>query len=211
MKQWLFEQNLTGISKAFALALLSGFIATVTVSCSNDKDVLVTEIGVSPVASPAANPSTAKEYYAQGQYKHIQGDTQGAIAAYTKAITIDDKYVQAYNGRGLVQFDTGDRQGAIADYNEALRISPDNAQAYNNRGNARAAQGDREGAVSDYDEAIRLNPNFGAAYNNRGNARVESGDKDAGLADLQRAAEIFQEQNNQQLYNQVMENVKEAQ
>ena len=53
--------------------------------------------------------------------------------------------------------------------------------------------------------------NFGAAYNNRGNARIELGDKDAGLADLQRAAEIFQEQNNQQLYKQVMENVKEAQ
>ena len=54
-----------------------------------------------------------------------------------------------------------------------------------------------------------LIPTLLAAYNNRGNARVKINDKDGGIADLQRAAEIFQEQNNQQLYRQVMKNIEE--
>ncbi|MHC5722340.1 MAG: tetratricopeptide repeat protein, partial [Nostoc sp.] len=46
-------------------------------------------------------------------------------------------------------------------------------------------------------------------YNNRGNARVTNGDKQGALKDLQQAASIFQSQGNNELYQQVMNNIKE--
>ncbi len=105
----------------------------------------------------------------------------------------------------------GKRNEAIADYDQAIRLNPKYAVAYNNRGNARSVQGDKQRAINDFDQAIRLNPNFAAAYNNRGNTRAAIGDKQGAISDLQQAAKIFQKQKNTELYQQVMQNIKDLQ
>ncbi|PMB10133.1 hypothetical protein CEN48_21790, partial [Fischerella thermalis CCMEE 5282] len=113
MKVWLEEQKLTRVT--VSIATLTAFIAVATVSCARSNEVLVTEIGVNPPKSPTSKPSKAGDFYIQGQYRHIKGDPQGAIAAYTEAIKLNPQYAEAYNGRGLVHFDLGDKQKAIAD------------------------------------------------------------------------------------------------
>ncbi|GAB1544726.1 hypothetical protein NUACC21_74020 [Scytonema sp. NUACC21] len=227
----------------FLPSLLAAFVAIATVACNNNKEVFVTDIQSRPVLRSVVRPSSAKDFYTLGQYRQTQGDSRGAIAAYSQAINLNSNNSDAYNKRGLAYFSLGNRQQAIADYNQAIRINPKYAEAYNNRGNARAASGerdaavddyseairinptyavaynnrgnartalgDREGAIADYDEAIRLSPNFAAAYNNRGNARAALGDKEGAMADLQKAAKIFEKQKNQQLYQEVMNNMKE--
>jgi tetratricopeptide (TPR) repeat protein len=56
---------------------------------------------------------------------------------------------------------------------------------------------------------VRINSNFGAAYNNRGNARAAQGDKMGALKDLEKAAAIFEQEGNKDLYQQVMKNIQE--
>lgn len=175
MRARLFEQKLTRVRKAFAIIMLSTFMATGIISCSNNKSLLVTEIKVSPPSRRIAKASKAGDFYIQGQSQHVKGDSQAAIASFTQAISLNPNYAEAYNSRGLAYFDLGNQQGAIADYNEA----------------------------------IRLNPNFAPAYNNRGNARAANNDKQGAIADLQRAATIFERENNRQLYQEVMNNLKE--
>lgn len=100
-------KGLTEVGRTFGIAALTTFVAFTTVSCSTSNDVLVTEIGVSPPKPPSAKPTKASDFYIQGQYKHIKGDSKGAMAAYTKAISLNPNYADAYNSRGLVHFEIG--------------------------------------------------------------------------------------------------------
>ena len=167
-------------------------------------------------------------YNSRGLAYFDSGDKQKAIADYNRAIDLSPSDAEAYNNRGNALAALGDRQRAIADYNrgnaraalgdnngaiedfnEAINLNSRFAIVYNNRGNARAALGDSKGAIADYDQAIKLNSSFGSAYNNRGNARAALGDKQGALKDLQKAASIFEAENNQNLYQEVMKNIQE--
>jgi tetratricopeptide (TPR) repeat protein len=133
---------------------------------------------------------TADELVARGITKGKEGDHQGAISDFTKAIEIDPKNTDAYNNRGNARYALGDKPGAIADYSKAIEINPKYAAAYNNRGNARYALGDKPGAIADYNRAIKIDPKYALAYANRGNARYALGDKPGAIADYNRAIKI---------------------
>lgn len=124
MKRWLLEQGRVKLKRVLTIGVLTALSAITSVSCSNNKEVLVTEIGVNPPSRRTTNNSQAGQFYVQGQRQHAQGDSQAAIASYDKAIGLDPDYSAAYRGRGLAYFDLGDKQKAIADYNEAIRLSP---------------------------------------------------------------------------------------
>ena len=69
-----------------------------------------------------ANP-LADNLFSSGVDNHIQGNYQGAIADYTRAIEINPQNVDAYYNRGLAEDDSGDYEGAIADYTKAIEIN----------------------------------------------------------------------------------------
>jgi tetratricopeptide (TPR) repeat protein len=153
----------------------------------------------------------AEDFFAQGNEKYEKGDYQGAIAAYSQAILLNPNYAPAYVGRGNARDDLGDNQGALADYNEALRINPNDADAYYNRGVTRSRLENRQGALADYNEALRINPNLAEAYYNRGLLRSQLGDKQAAIEDLQKAADLYQQQGNQENYQDAIDNLKKLQ
>lgn len=45
-------------------------------------------------------PSTAREYFNRGFARQANGDLEGAVADYTKAIEVDPSYLRAYLNRG---------------------------------------------------------------------------------------------------------------
>ena len=85
----------------------------------------------------SANP-LADNLFNSGVDKYKQGDYQGAIADYTKAIEINPHYLIAYHNRGNAKYDLSDYQGAISDYTKSLEIDPQNADVYENRGVAKS-------------------------------------------------------------------------
>ncbi len=62
-----------------------------------------------------------------------------------------------------------------------------------------------------YNEAIRLNPQYATAYNNRGNSYSDLGEDQKAIADFQQAANLFQQQGNTELYQKVLNIIKELQ
>ncbi|MCC5664106.1 tetratricopeptide repeat protein [Nostoc sp. CHAB 5784] len=118
---------------------------------------------------------------------------------------------EAYLNRGYTRFDLGNKQGAIADYNAALKINPNLAEAYGNRGIAHSDLGDNQGAIADYNLALKIDPNYAKAYYNQGNARYQLGDNQGGIVDLQKAAELFRQQENTELYQQALELIRKYQ
>ncbi len=76
-----------------------------------------------PIAS-SRKEKKADDYFIEGEVKYQEGDYKGAIAAYSKALRLDDDYAYAYYNRGVAKQKSGDDLGAIKDYSRALRINP---------------------------------------------------------------------------------------
>ncbi|MDR2153276.1 MAG: tetratricopeptide repeat protein [Helicobacteraceae bacterium] len=136
------------------------------------------------------NSSLEAYNYALALYD--EGNAQGAVVYFGKAINGDPKFAKAYGGRGLAYHDLGDAAKALADYTQAIKIDPNYAVAYYNRGSAYNSLGDNAKALADYTQAIKIDPNLAEAYNARGLAYRSgySDSKEKAIADFTRAIEI---------------------
>lgn len=132
----------------------------------------------------AAQPDTV-DYYQRGQAKQQQGDFDGAVADYTRAIEADPKSSAAYIARGNAR--EHDSRGAMADFNRAIELDPKSAPAYNYRGWAKFGQGDWQGSLADYSRAIELDPKYVNAFVNRAMAK---GSQPEAIVDWTRAIEL---------------------
>jgi tetratricopeptide (TPR) repeat protein len=139
--------------------------------------------------------------FGSAMQKYQQGDYQGALADYNRAIKNNPQSPNAYYNRGLLKADKlQDFQGALADYNRAIKLKPNYDAAYNNRGNLKADKlQDYQGALLDYNRAIKLKPRNASSYYNRGILKYTYlKDSGGGIADLQQAAKLAQRQGNTQ-------------
>lgn len=129
-------------------------------------------------------------YYARaGAYK-AKGDSDQAIADYTKAIEANSRYADAYASRGIVYQIKGDNDRAIADYAKAIEIDPRNVNAYVGRGMVYRLEGDSDLAIADYTQAIEIDPRTAIAYFNRGSIFETKGEREQALADFNKAIEV---------------------
>jgi tetratricopeptide (TPR) repeat protein len=99
-------------------------------------------------------------YYNLGLAYQKKGEVDRAIADYTKAIAIDQKYSNAYNNRGLAYYRKSEVDRAIADYDKAIAIDPKYAYAYNGRGAAYQKKGEVDRAIADYRKALEIDPSY---------------------------------------------------
>src|SRR5262245_39022006 len=126
----------------------------------------------------------------QGKTDSNNGDYDRAIAAFSEAIRLDPKNVNAFGNRGIAYAKKGDNDRAIADYNDVIRLSPNYANAFLNRGIAYGKKGDNDRAIADFTEAIRLDPKNANAFLNRGIAYAKKGDNDRAIADFTEAIRL---------------------
>src|SRR5437867_5893635 len=142
--------------------------------------------------SPAAMASDASDgdLVNRGIEKGKNGDLDGAIADFDRAIQRDPKDDAPYYNRAQARRLKKDTAGAIADYTRAIELGSTNPAAYNNRGNARSENNDRDGAIADYTRAIELKPDYARAYYNRAMAKEANGDKAGAEADFKTAAKL---------------------
>ena len=61
-------------------------------------------------------------YSNRGAARSAQGDNEGAIADYTRAIEINPQLANAYANRGVVRNALGDKAGAIVDFQRAAEL-----------------------------------------------------------------------------------------
>jgi lipoprotein NlpI len=153
-------------------------------------------LSLSVVLSAGIAQTSAVDYFNRGVAEKANGDFEGAIADYNRAIELDPKYSAAYSNRGNAKQAKGDLDGAIADCNRAIELDPKDAVAHKNRGVAKKSKGDLKGAIADYTRAIELDPKYSAAYFHRGIAKQAKGDLKGAIDDINGAIE----RNNQDFY-----------
>ena len=118
---------------------------------------------------PELNSQDAIEFFNIGKICYYKEEYQNAIDAYSTAIRINDKYVDAYYYyRGLAYNDIKEFQKAIDDFSEAIRINDKYVDAYYERGLAYYHIKEYQKAIDDFSEAIRINDKYKNAYFKRG-------------------------------------------
>ena len=103
----------------------------------------------SPLITACANP-LATNSYDSGIEKGAQGNYQGAIADFTKAIENNPQERYAYLNRGVAKAKSEDYQGAVADHTKAIEIYPGFVSAFEERGIAKESLNDLYGACLDW-------------------------------------------------------------
>ena len=177
------------------ILLSAGLLAIISIATSNSigvmaKSLVGVNLFVPGNAISIAQNTEAAAYKRSGKDKFDRRDYQGAIADYTRAISLDPNYATAYHNRGNSYRKLRDYSAAIADFNRAISLDPNYATAYYNRGNSYREIRNYSAAIADFNRAIRINPNYSDAYNNRGDIREKLGDYSGATADFKRALKI---------------------
>jgi tetratricopeptide (TPR) repeat protein len=131
-------------------------------------------VALDPVVTVQLAADDSLAHARRGDALAEQGDFEGAIAEYTRAIVQDPQCSIAYLQRGILRHREGDLEGAIADYTEAIRHDPRQALAYANRGLCRLRQAMPAQAEADFERSLLLQPSLKAYLEEQRRKRVET-------------------------------------
>ena len=134
----------------------------------------------------------AEFYYERGIEYAESGDFDRAIEDFSRAITLDQNYVDAWYNRGNAYYDKGEYDRAIEDYSRAIALDQNWTYPWYNRGLAYYYKGEFDLAIEDYNRTITLDPNWAYPWNNRGIAYYNKGEFDLAIEDYSKAIELDQ-------------------
>ncbi len=143
-----------------------------------------------------AAPKTADDYIITGVSKYYDGNKQGSLTDFSKAIQLDPKSAISFYQRGYIRNNLGLKQAALTDLTRAIALEPKYTKAYYLRGIIKSELDEKNSAVSDFDRAISLDPTYLKAYLQRGIIRDKLGDFAGAVADYTVAIKIDVKQAN---------------
>ncbi len=138
----------------------------------------------------AGTSVTAEAHNEHGIALYAQGDFQGAIVSYSRAIALKPDLAVAFINRGVAYRELEYLAAALADYDRALTLDPHHAGILNNRGIAFSDLGRYADALRDFEAAIALQPDSAEAYYNRGATLTRLNRHTEALASYERAIAI---------------------
>ncbi len=132
-------------------------------------------------------PPESAVYCALGVVHRERRELQAAVAAFTRAIELDPRFLTPRHGRASVLIRAGRPRDAIADASFAIELDPDGPTGWSNRAAARADLSDYPGAIADANRALAIIPRYADAYVTRGIAHTERDERDLARQDFEHA------------------------
>lgn len=129
-----------------------------------------------------------------GKALQMNGDEQGALAAYQRAIDIDPRHGDAYNNVGILHHRQGRTREAIDWYQRAVERYPDHEEIYQNTADAFADLGDLAQARVWYEKALTVDDRRGAIWANYGELLFQLKDLDSAERASRRAIVLMPQQ-----------------
>jgi tetratricopeptide (TPR) repeat protein len=118
-------------------------------------------------------PGNPDSHYLLAGYFQQRGQHREAIVEFKKVISIDPKYVKAYNGLGVSYDFLSEFGNALLSYETAISLDPAQAYLHNNLGYSWLMQENPDRAISAFQKAISLNPQEPRFHNNLACAYAE--------------------------------------
>lgn len=157
-----------------------------------------------PFHSPSTPSPDISSIISEGIECEKDGDHDGAIALFNRAIKINPSNPVPHNHKGDILFAKGDHNGAIAEFDKSIAASPSNAIAYNHKGDVLFDLKRYKESIDCYDSALVINPNYFDVLKDKGLAHYK-------LKDYRKAVESYNKALVQKPnHEQVLEYKKEA-
>jgi type IV pilus assembly protein PilF len=138
-----------------------------------------------PEASGAGG--SARDYLERGRAHLEAGELNEAIAALSRAVSLDSRLGQAHSLLAVAYDQKGLRERAKESYTRAVEANESDAQALNNLGYSLYLSGNYRAAVERLKRAARLAPSDGRILNNLALAQVRLGKFDDAYKNFARA------------------------
>lgn len=137
----------------------------------------------------AINPLLAEAHLEIGkvQLKRMMPNQRGALASFSKAIDVNQKYANAYFHRGLLRDEMMEPGKAIADLNKAIEFNPGYYEAFFYRARVFEKQYDYTNALKDVNTALFIKNDFADGYNLRGLIYLKMGNYKNACSDFEQA------------------------
>lgn len=129
-------------------------------------------------------------YLWEGLAEATKGDFYKAIESYNEAISLSNRYVDAYMNRARAFMKLGDYQQAIEDFNQCIGLEPTKGRHYFERGIACALADQPEMAIRSFTNAINFEPNLIDSYEWLARELDKTGKGDLATEYRSRAAEL---------------------
>ena len=123
-------------------------------------------------------PNSPAGWVSLGIILGAEGKNNDAIAAYAKAVALNEKNPDAWNGIGVAQAAMKNLDQAVAAFQKAVQDSPPYSEAWSNLGYIYFLQEKYPEAIQAYRRALQINPRNTLALSNLATAAAKSGDKD---------------------------------
>ena len=114
------------------------------------------------------------------------------IKLYTKALALDNKFVDALRKRGDLFYEMRMYDESSLDYRAASRLEPKNPVIFNELGVVLRMSKQHADAVKAFNKALTLDPEYYEAYSNRGLAWDNLGKFKKAIADYKMAVRLRQ-------------------
>lgn len=147
-------------------------------------------IGSALLSTQIAYAQTADDWLESGDEKYNNGDYQGAIIDYTKAIEINPLSEIAYAYRGHAKYFLDKYKEALIDLDKAVGLNSDYGFAFFMRGVVKLSLNDYQGALADLDQAIVLDPMDEINYSMRAVVKEGMDDLQGACSDWRKAADL---------------------
>ena len=108
------------------------------------------------IQNERSNADMSVGYFFRGNIRDRNGDYNGALKDFDKAIELNPGYTLAYNNRGIIKGIKGELEAALEDFNKALEYEPEYRDGYYNRGNVKYYLEWRQEACMDWQKAAAL-------------------------------------------------------
>ena len=140
--------------------------------------------------------------YLYGNILKIQNKFYEAIDLFKKAISLNNKFSEAYNNLANTQKKIGDNENAENNYIQAIKSNKSNFGAFFNLANLYRSEKKFEKAIDNYKKVLELNPQFVESMNNIGSINLIQGNFEIGIKYFKEAIEI-DKFNSESYYNYV--------
>ena len=140
--------------------------------------------------------------YLYGNILKIQNKFYEAIDLFKKAISLNNKFSEAYNNLANTQKKVGDNENAKNNYIQAIKSNKSNFGAFFNLANLYRSEKKFEKAIDNYKKVLELNPQFVECMNNIGSINLILGNFENGIKYFKEAIEI-DKFNSESYYNYV--------